>query len=104
MFHSDQGSQYGSKSFRQRIWRYRMKQSMSRRGNCYDNAPMESFFKSYKTEEVQDEIYDTHEQATRGVSQYIERFYNPIRLHSSLDYHSPIEFEQATIMQTVGES
>jgi putative transposase len=68
---------------------------MSRRGNCYDNAPMESFFKSYKTEEVQDQIYETHEQATRAVSDYIEGFYNPNRLHSSIDYQSPIDFEQA---------
>ncbi len=72
---------------------------MSRRGNCYDNAPMESFFKSFKTEEVQDEHYETHEQATRGVSSYIECFYNPIRLHSSLDYLSPIEFEHGILKQ-----
>ena len=78
---------------------------MSRRGNCYDNAPMESFFKSYKAEEVQDEVYATHEQATRGVSEYIERFYNPIRMHSSLDYQSPIDFERAIPTQiAVGES
>jgi len=77
---------------------------MSRRGNCYDNATMESFFKSYKTEEAQ-EIYDTHEHATRGVTDYIERFYNPRRLHSSLDYQSPIDFKQAIAEPlTVGES
>ncbi|WP_017904421.1 DDE-type integrase/transposase/recombinase, partial [Pseudomonas asplenii] len=52
LFHSDQGSQYGSRSFRQRLWRYRMTQSMSRRGNCYDNAPMERLFRSLKTEWV----------------------------------------------------
>jgi len=103
--HSDRGSQYASAAFRMRLSKHELVQSMSRRGNCYDNAPMESFFKSYKTEEVQDEVYDTHEQAARGVSQYIERFYNPIRLHSSLDYRSPIEFEQAIPMQiVVGES
>ncbi|QDT11976.1 hypothetical protein K239x_39780 [Planctomycetes bacterium K23_9] len=56
---------------------------MSRRGNCYDNAPMESFFKSYKVEEA-NEIYETHEHATRGVSDYIEGFYNSVRKHSSL--------------------
>ncbi len=65
---------------------------------------MESFFKSYKTEEVQDQIYETHEQATRGVSDYIEGFYNPIRLHSSLDYQSPIDFEQACSKQTAVEA
>ncbi|WP_017903851.1 DDE-type integrase/transposase/recombinase, partial [Pseudomonas asplenii] len=52
LFHSDQGSQYGSRSFRQRLWRYRMTQSMSRQGNCYDNAPMERLFRSLKTEWV----------------------------------------------------
>jgi len=102
--HSDRGSQYASEAFRRRLDERELVQSMSRRGNCYDNAPMESFFKSYKTEEVQ-EVYDTHEQATRGASDYIEQFYNPRRLHSSLDYRSPIDFEQA-IMQAliVGET
>ena len=52
LFHSDQGSQYGSRAFRQRLWRYRFKQSMSRRGNCLDNAPMERLFRSLKTEWV----------------------------------------------------
>lgn len=92
--HSDRGSQYASEHFRSRLAVHEIVQSMSRRGNCYDNAPMESFFKSYKTEEAQ-MIYETHEHATRGASDYIERFYNPRRLHSSLDYRSPIEFEQA---------
>ncbi|TWT76790.1 Integrase core domain protein [Planctomycetes bacterium CA13] len=102
--HSDHGSQYASGAFRERLDRHKLKQSMSRRGNCYDNAPMESFFKSYKTEEVLDKIYETHEEATRCVSKYIESFYNPIRLHSSLDYRSPIDFEQAMPTQiNVGE-
>lgn len=99
--HSDRGSQYASEAFRSRLSEYGLVQSMSRRGNCYDNAPMESFFKSYKAEEVHDEIYETHEHATRGVTQYIEHFYNPRRLHSSLDYQSPIDFErrlQATVL------
>ena len=68
-------------------------QSMSRKGNCYDNAPMESFFRSFKVEEVYWNEYETHEQATRGVTDYIDRFYNRVRLHSSLDYLSPTEFE-----------
>ena len=67
---------------------------MSRKGNCYDNAPMESFFRSFKVEEVYWNEYETHEQATRGVRDYIDRFYNRDRLHSSLGYVSPIEFEQ----------
>jgi len=92
--HSDRGSQVASESFRHRLAANGLVQSMSRRGNCYDNAPMESSLKSYKTEEGQ-QNYDTHEHATRGVCDYIERFYNPHRLHSSLDYQSPIDFEQA---------
>ena len=66
---------------------------MSRKGNCYDNAPMESFFKTYKSEEVLDEIYESHEHATRAATQYIERFYNPTRRHSALGYMSPNDFE-----------
>ncbi|TWU09902.1 Integrase core domain protein [Novipirellula galeiformis] len=92
--HSDRGSQFASEHFRSRLTANGLTQSMSRRGNCYDNAPMESFFKSYKTEEAR-QIYDTHEHATRGVSEYIECFYNPCRLHSSLGYQSPIDFEQS---------
>jgi len=92
--HSDRGSQYASESFRSRLAKHRLIQSMSRRGNCYDNAPMESLFKSYKTEEVQDIVYESHEHATRSASGYIESFYNSRRLHSSLGYCSPIDFEQ----------
>lgn len=69
---------------------------MSRKGNCYDNAPMESFFKSFKVEEVRRLRYDSHEQATRAVIDYIERFYNPVRLHSALGFVSPIQFEQSS--------
>jgi len=97
--HSDRGSQYASGAFRQQLSEHELVQSMSRRGNCYDNAPMESFFKSYKTEEVRDERYETHEHATRGVRDYVEHFYNPVRLHSSLGYRSPIEFERSTSKQ-----
>ena len=93
--HSDRGSQYASDAFVQQLKQQGLVQSMSRRGNCYDNAPMESFFKSYKTEEVRDEEYETHEHATRGVSEFIEHFYNSVRLHSSIGYQSPIEFEHS---------
>ncbi|QDS95086.1 Integrase core domain protein [Roseimaritima multifibrata] len=94
--HSDRGAQYASGAFREELSQHGLIQSMSRRGNCYDNAPMESFFKSYKTEEVRNEQYETHEQATRGASEFIEHFYTPVRLHSSLDYQSPIEFERSS--------
>ena len=72
---------------------------MSRKGNCYDNAPMESFFKSFKVEEVYHEKYETHEHAVRAANDYIERFYNPKRLHSALDYVSPTEFEQRLVLK-----
>lgn len=91
--HSDRGSQFASEAYRHRLLACKILQSMSRKGNCYDNAPIESFFKSFKVEEVRRQTYDSHEQATRAVVEYIERFYNPVRLHSSIGYQSPIEFE-----------
>ncbi len=93
--HSDRGSQYASRAFRQVLRKHRLLQSMSRKGNCYDNAPMESFFKSLKAEEIRRKIYETHEQAVRAVADYIERFYNPERLHSTLKYVSPVKFENS---------
>jgi putative transposase len=91
--HSDRGSQFASQQYRHRLLACNLLQSMSRKGNCYDNAPMESFFKSFKVEEVRRQVYDTCEQATRAVIDYIERFYNPVRLHSAIGFQSPIEFE-----------
>jgi len=82
MFHSDQGSQYASRVFRQRLWRYRMIQSMSRRGNCWDNAPMERLFRSLKTEWVPALGYTTQEEATRDLSFYLMNYYNWRRPHS----------------------
>ena len=93
--HSDRGSQFASVAFRSELARHDILPSMSAKGNCYDNAPMESFYKSFKIEEVyQHPKYQTHEEATRGVTDYIERFYNRNRLHSALGYCSPIQFEQ----------
>lgn len=94
VFHSDRGSQYASRRFRKRIGDCGFQQSMSRKGNCYDNAPMESFFKTFKVEEVYRNKYETREQVTRAVSDYIDRFYNRKRLHSAIDFCSPIEFEE----------
>jgi transposase InsO family protein len=99
IIHSDRGSQFASNAFRKRIHDCRFKQSMSRKGNCYDNAPMESFFKSFKVEEVYHEKYETHEHAVRAANDYIERFYNPKRLHSALGYVSPTEFEQRLVLK-----
>ena len=92
--HSDRGSQFASNAFRKRLADRKFLQSMSRKGNCYDNAPMESFFKSFKVEEVYHQKYESHEQAVHAANDYIERFYNPKRLHSALDYISPAEFER----------
>ena len=93
ILHSDRGSQFASCEYRSRLLRCNCLQSMSRKGNCYDNAPMESFFKSYKSEEVSRQPYESHEHATRGVIDYIDRFYNQDRMHSTLDYLSPNQFE-----------
>ena len=98
--HSDRGVQFASLAYRNRLENKGFLQSMSRKGNCYDNAPMESFFKSFKVEEVYEQNYQTHEHATRGAIDYIERFYNRTRLHSSLDYASPIEFEGRLALST----
>jgi len=97
--HSDRGSQFASEAFRSRLSECRFLQSMSRKGNCYDNAPMESFFKSFKVEEVRHQRYDSHEQAVRAVIDYIERFYNSIRSHSSLGFVSPVQFEKLKLLE-----
>lgn len=99
IIHTDRGSQYASLAFRSRLKQCGCQPSMSRKGNCYDNAPMESFFKSFKVEEVYHETYETHEQATRSVTDYIERFYNPKRIHSALEFESPIQFEKRKLFE-----
>jgi putative transposase len=83
LFHSDQGCQYSSRLFRQRLWRYRMTQSMSRRGCCWDNAPMERLFRSLKTEWVPKSGYSTFEEAKRDVSSYLMAYYNCQRPHTA---------------------
>ena len=98
--HSDRGSQFASLAYQNRLSRCQFLQSMSRKGNCYDNAPMESFFRSFKVEEVSWNEYETREQAVRGVTDYIDRFYNRLRLHSSLDYMSPNEFENRLLSES----
>jgi len=91
IFHSDQGIQYASKEFRQYIKKYEMKQSMSGKGNCYDNAVAESFFHLLKTEHVYFEKFQTRQEAKRSIFWYIEIFYNRKRKHSALGYKTPIE-------------
>jgi putative transposase len=91
--HSDQGSQYASADFRASLKSDAIIQSMSGRGNCYDNALAESFFATLKTEEA-DTPYETRQQAKTSIFSYIETFYNPKRRHSSLNYLAPDDFEQ----------
>ena len=92
--HSDRGSQYASEHYRRRLEEERITCSMSRRGNCWDNAPMESFFASLKKELVHDENYTTRDEATASIFEYIEAFYNRVRRHSSLGYVAPAEYER----------
>lgn len=93
IFHSDRGSQYTSSSFREILKNYGIVQSNSSTGNCYDNAITESFFHTLKTELTYWEKYQTREEAKRSIFEYIEIHYNRRRLHSSLGYLSPVEFE-----------
>ena len=91
--HSDRGSQYASEDYRNLLRSYGMQMSMSRKGNCWDNAPMESFFGTLKKELVYHRKYRTREEARRDIFEYIEVFYNRERLHSSLGYLSPTDYE-----------
>jgi putative transposase len=93
IFHSDRGSQYASRVFRRRLWRYRMRQSMSRKGNCWDNAVAESFFATLKKELIRDRPLVTRASARAEVFEYIEVFYNRQRAHSLLGYETPTSFE-----------
>jgi len=92
LVHSDRGSQYASADFRKVLWRDRCIQSMSRKGNCWDNAVSESFFGSLKSEMIYRTTFETRNQAIGEIFNYIEMFYNTTRLHSALGYLSPAEF------------
>jgi len=94
LFHSDQGGQYASRKFRQRLWRYRIQQSMSRRGNCWDNAPMERLFRSLKTEWLPSVDYMTAHEAHRDISHYLMHRYNWIRPHQCNDGLAPAVAEE----------
>ena len=93
LFHSDRGVQYASGDFRQALDHAGLIPSMSRRGNCYDNASMESFWSTLKLELVYRRCFDTRAQARTQIFDYIETFYNRQRTHSALGYHSPVDFE-----------
>jgi len=92
--HSDRGSQYASKAFRRLLKAHHIEGSMSRKGDCWDNAVVESFFGSLKQERVQWRHYQSRHEAQQDILEYISMFYNSKRLHSYLDYRSPNEFEQ----------
>jgi putative transposase len=94
LHHSDQGSQYTSEQFQRLMADNGVACSMSRSGNVWDNAAMESFFSSLKTERIGKKVYRSRDQARADVFDYIERFYNPIRRHSTIGYLSPVEFER----------
>jgi len=99
IFHSDRGSQYCSNEFQKMLRTHRMISSMSRKGNCWDNAVAESFFGSLKTERVFFSNYITREEARRDIVDYIEMFYNSNRRHSYLGYVSPKEFEELWLLR-----
>ena len=90
-----QASQYASADYQKRLKKYGIRCSMSGTGNCYDNAPMESFFATLKTEMVHHERFSTRAEARAKIFEFIEVFYNRSRRHSSLGYLSPAEYERA---------
>lgn len=95
IFHSDRGSQYASADFQSLLAQCGMRSSMSRKGDCWDNAPVESFFGTLKRELIFHRKYLTRFQARQSIFAYIERFYNRRRLHSTLGYKSPADYEAA---------
>ena len=94
LHHSDRGSQYTAEPFQKLMADHGVTCSMSRSGNVWDNAVMESFFSSLKTERIARKVYQTKDQARADVFDYVERFYNPTRRHSTIGYVSPMEFER----------
>lgn len=95
MFHSDRGSQYTSHAFVKALQSRQMVQSMSRKGNCWDNAPSEAFFSSLKNELMGSKAFPTRQAAQAAIFEYLEVFYNRQRLHSALGYRTPVEYEEA---------
>jgi putative transposase len=94
LHHSDRGSQYASAAYQELLREEKLRCSMSRKGNCWDNAPMESFFATLKKERIHQEDYVTRTAARASVFDYIERFYNRVRRHSALGNVSPEQYEQ----------
>jgi len=97
LHHSDQGLQYASASYRALLKAHAITPSMSRKANCYDNAHMESFWATLKAEALANRSFATRAEARLAIFEYIETFYNRVRLHSALGFQSPVDFEQLTI-------
>jgi transposase InsO family protein len=95
LHHSDRGVQYASHDYRQLLSSLKALPSMSSKGNCYDNAAMESFWSTLKTESLHQHQFPTRHAAHLAIFDFIETFYNPKRLHSALDYQSPVDFERS---------
>ncbi len=105
VLHSDRGTQYASAEYQALLVQHGVVCSMSRKGNCWDNAVMERFFLNLKMERVWQRRYANHDEARRDINQYIVGFYNPVRLHSTLGYLSPIAYEvKMTVKQPIGVS
>lgn len=98
LHHSDRGSQYCSHLYQRQLAQHKMVVSMSRKGDCYDNAAIESFFGTLKIERVDRQVYATHAEARRDIFAYIEGFYNRKRRHSTIGYVSPLEFEKSQVL------
>ena len=101
LFHSDRGVQYACHAFRKQLTGMPVAQSMSRKGNCWDNAVAESFFKTMKTEMIYHEKFDTRQKAKLAIFEYIEIWYNRERRHSALGYLTPCEAEDILQKQTM---
>jgi len=97
--HSDQGSQFTSDDWQKFLNTHNLEQSMSRRGNCYDNAVAESFFQLLKRERIKRRTYKDRDDARRDIFDYIEMFYNPVRRHGHVGNLSPVEFERQHFRQ-----
>lgn len=104
MVHSDQGVQYASKDYRALITQYQLTQSMSRRGNCWDNAVAESFFATLKKQAVYGERFLTRQEAQQKIFEYIECYYNRVRRHSTNGWLSPVDYESAYYNEIEGMS
>lgn len=97
LHHSDRGSQYASQAYQALLTKHQLRCSMSRAGNCYDNAPMESFFGTLKSELIHHRRYATRAEARADIFEFIEVFYNRFRRHSALAFQSPVMFELLTL-------